>query len=362
MNNRGGSIGELISNSFKKGEMHSSDQNTKSIEEALCNAIHDFNYKEVESLVEQVKQKGSDVRRIIYRAVGEADDKEVRKKNKEAQGKIEKIREFLSKEFIAAPPVDASVKSIGATASGQEIPMVENLSSLSPQSSVSGDECSSVPSSSTKLPKSDEGDTDNNNDKYVKVSSEDITKEDLTPKGSGSLQGIQSEISVPSPSAFPNGNGAPTIEEHMVIMADIEDSSGRLVGEGDVSSITGDLHGISIEDDMSSLGTANDEYGEDSSGEDVTDESEKTNKGDSTLKSSNSTKSSRLPIVAASALAVTGVATGIAIAVYLEMLAVGVAVGVCCLVAAVIIYCCNRPSNSLECNNVRPVADRKLVG
>ena len=165
---------------------------------------------------------------------------------------------------------------------------------LSPQSSVSGDKCSSGPSSFTKLSKSDEGDTDNNNDKYVKASSEDITKEDLTPKGSGSLQGIQPEISVPSPSAFPNVNGAPTIEGHVVIMEDIED-------------------------DISSLGTANDEYGEDSSSEDVTGEPEKTNKGDSTLKSSNSTKSSKLPVIAACALAVAAVAS-IAIFVYLEML------------------------------------------
>ncbi|MDE5061393.1 MULTISPECIES: TomO hydrophobic C-terminal domain-containing protein [Wolbachia] len=232
---------------------------------------------------------------------------------------------------------------------------------LSPQNSVSGDECSSGPSSFTKLPKSDEGDTDNNNDKYIKVSSEDITKEDLTPKGSGSLQGIQPEISVPSPSTFPNVNGAPTIEGHMVIMEDIEDSSGRLVGEGDVSSITGDLHGISIEDDMSSLGTANDEYGEDSSGEDVTGEPEKTNKGDSTLKSSNSTKSSKLHVIAASALAIAGIISGVAVAVYLEMLAVGVAVGACCLVAAVIIYCCNRPSSSFKGSNVELIADKELA-
>ncbi|WP_341822630.1 hypothetical protein [Wolbachia endosymbiont (group A) of Clivina fossor] len=183
----------------------------------------------------------------------------------------------------------------------------------------------------TKLPKSDEGDTDNNNDKYVKVSSEDITKEDLTPKGSGSLQGIQPEISVPSPSAFSNVNGVPTIEGHMVIMADIEDSK--------VSSIVS----------------------EDSLIEDVTDELDKTNKGDSTLKSSNSTKSSKLPVIAASALAIAGIISGVAVAVYLEMLAVGIAVGACCLVAAVIIYCCNRPSSSFKGSNVEPVANGKLV-
>lgn len=194
--------------------------------------------------------------------------------------------------------MDASVESIGATASGQEIPMVEfeesepNSPSLSSEdddySKLEGDQndkfsgtssgsgspfeevvvTSEMPSMATEEAKvndeqsdningddltpvssfvsedvltsrSNEGEPnlassndDNHNDKYVKVSSEDITKEDLTPKGSGSLQGIQPEISVPSPSA-----------------------EGSLI-------------------------------------EDVNDELDKTNKGDSTLKSSNSTKSS----------------------------------------------------------------------
>ncbi|WP_265029983.1 ankyrin repeat domain-containing protein [Wolbachia endosymbiont (group A) of Philonthus cognatus] len=64
-------------------------------------------------------------------------------------------------------------------------------------------------------------------------------------------------------------------------------------------------------------------------------------------------KRSKLPIVTASVLAVAGVALGVAIAVHLEMLAVGIAVGACCLVAAAIIYYCNEPSKSLENINVQ---------
>ncbi|MFP3016617.1 MAG: lipase family protein [Wolbachia sp.] len=539
MNNREGLTEELISNSFEEGEMHSSDQNTKSIEEALSDAIFSLDCKEVRSLVERVKQEGNNVERIIGGALKKANETKVGKRDKGSKDKIKKIREFLAEELIAASLVGNDVK---ITASSHEAPVIESKESesdslssegddysrlesgksagtssgngspseevavtsempsmateeakvnneqsdnindddltpvsspvsgdiltsrsdeeesvvittrqpndsehdktvfkehqgdaaiqntqpktlvvdskpsnagvesdekkqapvqptehvpgesvglkaqpsntqeqqevpetsvlgqmddteslstqdalvfqsdsttvlsidgdekerapvqpveseskgdqqdsppLSPQSSVSGDECSSGPSSFTKLPKSDEGDTDNNNDKYVKVSPENMTKEDLTPKGSGSLQGIQPEISVPSPSTF-------SIE-------DIEDSED--------SSIVS----------------------KDSLIEDVTDEPEKTNKEDSTLKSSNSTKSSKLPIVAASALAVTGIAAGIAIAVYLEMLAVGVAVGACCLVAAVIIYCCNRPSSSFKGSNVELIADKELA-
>ncbi|MFP3027956.1 MAG: lipase family protein, partial [Wolbachia sp.] len=62
---------------------------------------------------------------------------------------------------------------------------------------------------------------------------------------------------------------------------------------------------------------------------------------------------SKLPVIAASMLAITGVATGIAIAVYLEMLAVGIAVGACCLVAAAIVYCYSRPSSSLGNSNIQ---------
>ncbi|MGL9758430.1 MAG: ankyrin repeat domain-containing protein [Wolbachia sp.] len=66
------------------------------------------------------------------------------------------------------------------------------------------------------------------------------------------------------------------------------------------------------------------------------------------------TKRSKLPFIAVS-LAVDGVATGIAIAVYLEMLALGIAVGaICCLVAAAIY--CSSPSNSLEKSSVEAVA------
>ncbi|MDE5057386.1 ankyrin repeat domain-containing protein [Wolbachia endosymbiont of Drosophila bocki] len=74
--------------------------------------------------------------------------------------------------------------------------------------------------------------------------------------------------------------------------------------------------------------------------------------------SSRSEKRSKLPGVAASALAIAGVALGVAIAVHLEMLAVGIAVGACCLVAAAIIYYCNEPSKSLKNSNVQGFSEK----
>ncbi|WP_341822334.1 hypothetical protein [Wolbachia endosymbiont (group A) of Clivina fossor] len=68
-----------------------------------------------------------------------------------------------------------------------------------------------------------------------------------------------------------------------------------------------------------------------------------------------------MPIIAPSALVIVGIISGIAIAVYLEMLAVGIAVGACCLVIAAIIYYCNKPSKSLENVNAEAVVNQTTV-
>ncbi|MBC6686353.1 lipase family protein [Wolbachia pipientis] len=84
------------------------------------------------------------------------------------------------------------------------------------------------------------------------------------------------------------------------------------------------------------------------------------NPGNGSITVPQSTKSSKLPTIAISTLTLAAI-TSVAIAVYLEMLAVGIAVGACCLVAAVIIYCCNRPSSSFKGSNVELIADKELA-
>ncbi|MBS9530968.1 ankyrin repeat domain-containing protein [Wolbachia endosymbiont of Rhagoletis cerasi] len=69
----------------------------------------------------------------------------------------------------------------------------------------------------------------------------------------------------------------------------------------------------------------------------------------------------KMHILAASALGISGIISGIAIAVYLEMLAVGVAVGACCLVVAAIIHYCNKPLKSLENSNDEAVVNQITV-
>ncbi|WP_353274455.1 ankyrin repeat domain-containing protein [Wolbachia endosymbiont (group B) of Hofmannophila pseudospretella] len=70
--------------------------------------------------------------------------------------------------------------------------------------------------------------------------------------------------------------------------------------------------------------------------------------------SKNDPQNTKKYVVAASALAITGIALGGAVAVYLEMLAIGIAVAVCCLIAATITYC-HRPKSLVEDNQVKKV-------
>ncbi|OCA06563.1 TomO hydrophobic C-terminal domain-containing protein [Wolbachia endosymbiont of Trichogramma pretiosum] len=59
-------------------------------------------------------------------------------------------------------------------------------------------------------------------------------------------------------------------------------------------------------------------------------------------------------VVAASALAIAGIVSGVAVAVSLEMLVVGIAVAACYLIVATITYC-YRPKSLVEDNQVKKV-------
>ncbi|MCA4773888.1 TomO hydrophobic C-terminal domain-containing protein [Wolbachia endosymbiont of Mansonella perstans] len=68
------------------------------------------------------------------------------------------------------------------------------------------------------------------------------------------------------------------------------------------------------------------------------------------------TKSSNLHAIAASILAIAGVALGVTTAVHLEMLAAGIVVGAYCLVAAAVMYHYKWPSSFIENNQIEKVA------
>ncbi|WP_375604069.1 hypothetical protein NOX90_07050 [Wolbachia endosymbiont of Anurida maritima] len=92
------------------------------------------------------------------------------------------------------------------------------------------------------------------------------------------------------------------------------------------------------------------------------------NPGNGSITATKNTQKSKWPTVAIWTFAVAGILAGAAasaayFAFSVSLLTTGIiaGVGVCCLVAALIIYCCNRPSNSLEGSNVEPVANGELT-
>ncbi|BEP30692.1 MAG: hypothetical protein WBIAU1_01700 [Wolbachia endosymbiont of Drosophila biauraria] len=75
------------------------------------------------------------------------------------------------------------------------------------------------------------------------------------------------------------------------------------------------------------------------------------NNQSTSITTTQNTQKSKRPTIATWTLVVAGVVSGVAIAVYLKMLAAGIAVGACCLVAAAIIYCCT-PKSQVENSKV----------
>lgn len=67
---------------------------------------------------------------------------------------------------------------------------------------------------------------------------------------------------------------------------------------------------------------------------------------------------SKWPTITAYGLAIAGIASGLAIAFYLEMLAVGIAVATLCVIGATALYCC-WPKSLVEDSNITEVAATK---
>lgn len=468
MNNRGGLTGELISNSFEEGEMHSSDQNTKSIEEALSDAIFSLDCKEVRSLVERVKQESNNVERIIGGALKKANETKVGKRDKGSKDKIKKIREFLAEELIAASLVGNYVK---ITPSSHEAPIIESKESESDSLSSEGDDysrlesgkyagtssgngspfeevavTSEMPSMATEEAKVNNKQSDNINDDDLTPVSSPVSGDILTSRSDEEesvviTQGSQNDGE--HDKAVPEEHQDDALEKDLIDFSSDDDNSllgdpvptstneisGRTDGtqtstrqkedstpplvpptvpvsqkQGDVQPLPTDNENVSSSNrqkDPCPASTSNltptpnpiptstpaptpgltPDLTQDpiltptlvptpdpvpsvanNKSEQVNDT--QTNGGLPNNSGKNNAipqniKSSKLPVIAASALAVAGVVSGVAIAVYLEMLAAGIAVGVCCLVAALIIYCCNRPSSPLESSNVESVDNRK---
>ncbi|WP_224721408.1 ankyrin repeat domain-containing protein [Candidatus Wolbachia massiliensis] len=388
MNNRELSTKQPISVNYKGGGMYDSGQNTKSLEDKLSDAIQHIDLNQVKYLIQKkdIIVNKSIVSKANQRLVDFEQGSVAGKGKKNSRKKqIKNLKEIIKLLEEKVPNINANTvassiggKDVGAQAPVQPVGLEGSEGAQagspppSPNSSASGGSGSSFSVVSPSGSSNDNG--------YVKVFPEDVAEEDPTSKGS-SPQGTQPEIPVP-PGVSPNVGDIPAAEEPIVTTANIGDGGDQQNSLQPLSpfipSFPPSLMPVSDDKRTGTFSIASEDpsvddcfsiASEDSSILDVTDEEEPlsdkreddaqdASKQPSTPGKNDSapqnTKGSNLYIIAASVLAIAGVALGIAIAVHLEMLAVGIAVGACCLIAAAAIYYC-APQSSVEGSKVEGV-------
>ncbi|QDW08197.1 ankyrin repeat domain-containing protein [Wolbachia pipientis] len=337
MNNKKVSIEETIdNNNYRRVKMNSSDQNIKTVGEMLSDAIFALNYEEVISLVEQAKQEGNsvDTKQILNKALEDVNRTEVGKKDKVSKSKLAEIKIFLEKELektTAVLPVNDSVESMGATVISQEIPVVEREGSESSLSSED-DDFSKLKGNKSDCSAGTSSDS-NSNSPFEKISEE----------------GHETRISViDTVEAEATANG--TVSSNSVpctfrveLTSDDEDEFLSI----EFQDVNNDINVNQPTEHVEQVANGN--------GQPKT-ELPRINEQSSKSGLKKNSQNTKKYVVAASALAITGIALGVAVAVYLEMLAIGVAVAACCLIAATITYC-YRPKSLVEDNEVKKVDD-----
>jgi len=356
MDNRNASTEQSISNNYKEGEMHGSDQDTKSIKERLLGAIESINVNQVKGLVE----KDTNVTEsILSEALKKANERianlKAGNKKQDQENRLTQMIELL----------ETKLKNISAAIGSQVTPAAEPKESEedqpdSPQSSVSDDERSSSSSSFVNVPTSGKSGTDTSNGEHSQTldsnndtsSFEKIDEESVaTTTDSEDSSSECSEVS---------SIEDPTDDEALLL--DKENST--LEGDSSLQQDTqpktlvpgGKPGSVVTENGQDPHPTPNPPA--------PTPEPEPaptpiplvaSKKPEQVSNAApQNTKSSNLHI-AASALAAVGVILGVAIAVHLEMLVVGILVGVCCLVAAAVMYHYEWPSSFIENNKVEKV-------
>lgn len=331
---------EAIVNNCEESKM---PKNTKTIEEKLSDAIFDLNYEEVISLVEQVKQENNsvDAKQILNKALEDANKTEVGKKDKVSQSKLAEIKIFLEKELEHTAALSVG-DDVGATASSQQIPVKEVKERESDSSSLSSED-----NDFFKL----EGDK---SDAFAGTSSDSNSNSPFEEINEESHEIRIPIIETVEPEATASTPEMPSMatEEKPGNINDKEDDDQQQPADNTSVKSALSIDGDEEEQDSNqSAKCVKQTVNRDTQQETVLPV---INKQSSESNQKTTTLDTKKYIVAASALAITGIALGVAVAVYLEMLAIGVAVAACCLIAATIMYC-YRPKSLVEDNQVKKV-------
>lgn len=319
---------EAISNNYRRGKMHSSDQNIKTVGEMLFDAISSFDCKKVRSLVEQAKQEGNNVEPIMNEAFKKANETRVKQQSTASRKKLKKIKEFLKKELDNIAILSMS-NDVETTVSRQEVPVVESEGSESDSLSLSSekDDFSKLEGDKSDCSAGTSSDS-NSNSPFEKISEEghetrisviDTVEAEATANGTVSSNSVPCTLRVELTSD----------DEDELLSIEIED-------------VNNDINVNQPTEHVEQVANGN--------GQPKT-ELPRINEQSSKSGLKKNPQNTKKYVVAASALAITGIALGAAVAVYLEMLAVGIAIAALCVIAAAVTYC-YRPQSSLEDNEV----------
>ncbi|WP_264685972.1 ankyrin repeat domain-containing protein [Wolbachia endosymbiont (group B) of Pyrgus malvae] len=317
MNNEEASIEEAIGNNCEEGKMPG---NEKIIGEKLSNAVDRINLTRLIHLLKKLEV--STYEPTVQKLLDQANDKITNLEEGEQKEALEQIILFLENELkhtAATLPVDNNVE---AAASSQEAPLVESKES-SPSLSSEEDDFSKLEGNKSDCSAGTSSDS-NSNSPFEKISEEghetrisviDTVEAEATANGTVSSNSVPCTLRVELTSD----------DEDEFLSIEIED-------------VNNDINVNQPTEHVEQVANGN--------GQPKT-ELPRINEQSSKSGLKKNPQNTKKYVVAASALAIAGIVSGVAVAVYLEMLAVGIAVAACCLIAATVTYCC-RPKSLIE--------------
>ncbi|WP_353280328.1 ankyrin repeat domain-containing protein [Wolbachia endosymbiont (group B) of Silvanus unidentatus] len=317
MNNEEASIEEAIGNNCEEGKMPG---NEKIIGEKLSNAVDRINLTRLIHLLKKLEV--STYEPTVQKLLDQANDKITNLEEGEQKEALEQIILFLENELkhtAATLPVD---NNVAAAASSQEAPLVESKES-SPSLSSEEDDFSKLEGNKSDCSAGTSSDS-NSNSPFEKISEEghetrisviDTVEAEATANGTVSSNSVPCTLRVELTSD----------DEDEFLSIEIED-------------VNNDINVNQPTEHVEQVANGN--------GQPKT-ELPRINEQSSKSGLKKNPQNTKKYVVAASALAIAGIVSGVAVAVYLEMLAVGIAVAACCLIAATVTYCC-RPKSLIE--------------
>ncbi|WP_343289319.1 hypothetical protein [Wolbachia endosymbiont of Encarsia formosa] len=330
---------EAIANNCEEGKMH---KNIETIKEKLSNAIDSINYVNVVDLLKELED--SEYESTVQKLLSQANDKMTSLEEDEQKKDLTKIIALLKNDLEHTTAALPAGDNVGATASSQQIPVKEVKERESDSSSLSSED-----NDFSKL----EGDK---SDAFAGTSSDSNSNYPFEEINEESYEIRIPIIETVEPEATASTPEMPSMatEEKPGNINDKENADQQQPADNTSVKSALSIDGDEEEQDSNqSAKCVKQTVNRDTQQETVLPV---INKQSSESNQKTTTLDTKKYVVAASALAITGIALGVAVAVYLEMLAIGIAVAACCLIAATITYC-YRPKSLVEDNEVKKVDD-----